>query len=492
MTKIHNMRKTLAITALMASMAATCLAQADDYATMKPKLNDKSLPLVNINVETDKVSKPDYTAATIEIADPLARTDGNTTVTFNCKVKYRGASSMNYDKKCFAIKLLDNNGKSLDANILGIRSDDTWLLDAMAVDRLRMRTRVNYDTWNAMSTTPYKTDYNRRNGTMGYFVELFINGEYHGLYCLSDKINRKLLGLKKTKEDSDNNVTIKGVIYKCASRGASSKFSGYDNESMNEAQWNSWELDYPDEYPSATAYTPMKNFIDFCSTTSDKEFAASVGDNLQMQNFIDYHVLLLSQGLSDNNMKNTFMSIVDITKGKRMMITPWDLDSSLGENDKGTYNDELASNELALSVKTYERLWNNNVGDYRNKVAERWQQLCNDGILSKEAFDKRIDDYVEALTVSGAWQREYDKWNNNPVALKKDLHEEAQYVKEWYSKNYDNLANTVFSTSTGISNIAYSDGQHNGKATLYNIMGQKVDNDYKGIVIVNGKKILKK
>ena len=70
----------------------------------------------------------------------------------------------------------------------------------MAVDRLRMRNRLNFDIWNAMSGTPYETDNDNRNGTNGFFVELFINGEYHGLYCMTDKVNRKLLGVKKTDE----------------------------------------------------------------------------------------------------------------------------------------------------------------------------------------------------------------------------------------------------------------------------------------------------
>ena len=52
----------------------------------------------------------------------------------------------------------------------------------MAIDRVRMRNRLNFDVWNAMSKTPYATDYDQRNGTQGVFVELFINGQYHGLY----------------------------------------------------------------------------------------------------------------------------------------------------------------------------------------------------------------------------------------------------------------------------------------------------------------------
>lgn len=100
---------------------------------------------------------------------------------------------MAYDKKSLAVRLVDGRGDDLDANVLGIREENSWILDAMAIDRIRMRNRICFDIWNSMSSTPYDTGYDNRNGTDGVFVELFLNGEYWGLYCLSDKVDRKLL-----------------------------------------------------------------------------------------------------------------------------------------------------------------------------------------------------------------------------------------------------------------------------------------------------------
>lgn len=196
--------KRILFTILVCVQAFASFAQSQ-YTELLNRLSDKSLPLVNITVEIDKVSKPEYTPATIEIADLQMRTDGENVVTkFNAKVKYRGNTSLYYDKKSFNVKLLDEKNKSLDANILGMRTSDAWILDAMAIDRARMRNRVNFDTWNAMSQTPYATDFAQRNGTVGTFVEVFINGKYHGLYCCTDKIDRKLLGIKKADKDKND------------------------------------------------------------------------------------------------------------------------------------------------------------------------------------------------------------------------------------------------------------------------------------------------
>ena len=221
----------LLITTSIMNMKAMQTDVADDdnitFDALKQEINANSLPLVNIDVDIENVSKAEYTPATIEIVDWQKRTDGNNvSTTMSCKVKYRGSSSLAYDKKSFSVKLLNKKGKSLDATILGIREDDAWILDAMAIDRIRMRNRLNFDIWNEMSKTPYQTKNGQRNGTKGEFVELFINNKYHGLYCMSDKVNRKLLEVKKAKENKDNTVTIKGVMYKCNAWGDAAYWGG--------------------------------------------------------------------------------------------------------------------------------------------------------------------------------------------------------------------------------------------------------------------------
>lgn len=100
-------KRTLSFLGMVAAFAATVSAQTLDFTAMKNEINEKSLPLVNVTVEIDKVNKPEYTPTKIEIVDPQKRTDGNVETTFNCKVKYRGASSLRYDKKSFAVKLLN-------------------------------------------------------------------------------------------------------------------------------------------------------------------------------------------------------------------------------------------------------------------------------------------------------------------------------------------------------------------------------------------------
>lgn len=78
------------------------------------------------------------------------------------------------------MKLLDATGHKLDRTLLGLRSDNYWILDAMVVDPARMRNRVGMDLWNDMATPPYYAASGRsvRTGVRGRLVEVFVNGAY--------------------------------------------------------------------------------------------------------------------------------------------------------------------------------------------------------------------------------------------------------------------------------------------------------------------------
>ena len=89
-------------------------------------------------------------------------------------------------------------------------------------------------------------------------------------------------------------------------------------------------------------------------------------------------------------------------------------------------------------------------------------------ILTKENVFRRLDKYAEKLKESGAWQREYDKWNNNPVPL--NLDEELQYVKKWYARNIIAL-DKIFQTDTYIKDV--SSVSNKKKTDTYTLDGIK-------------------
>lgn len=477
----------ISLFALFANAKATVGAD-DDFNRMMAASDESSLPLVNITTDIESVTKEKEIAGTLEIYDLKARTEGQQYFKTNCRVKYRGSSSLSYDKKSFAIKPTDANDEKVDVNIFGIREDDSWILDAMAIDRIRMRNRLCFDLWNEISHTPYETDYGNRNGTLGVYVELFVNGNYHGLYCMTDKINRKLLGLKKAKEnEEDNTVTIRGLLFKGNSWTPATALREYDaTQPLDTDMWNGWELQYPDDYPCAEVWQPLMDFIDLFQLSAST-LGTRYGEYLYKKNLTDYCILILALNYGDCAMKNTFLSTVNIENGHQYLITPWDMDMSLGGYYDGQYNDVLCSINQITDLKLFYALYSYNIDGFKDGVAEAWKELSQTTFSIENVF-KRIDDYAEAFVKSGAWEREYDKWNNNPVALTKDINEELSYVKDWYARNYQHLSD-LLGVETGIRNVDTADGGDKGMSYTLDGMMLPADGAYRGLIIRNGKKM---
>ena len=482
------MKKTILLFIIFSFSLVTSALAKSQWETAISEYNEYSLPLVNVEVDVSRLSKENYIPGHITIVDAEMRTDGRLMASFDCKLRYRGASSLKYEKKSFAIKLLDSDGENLDANVFGIRKENDWILDAMAIDRIRMRNRVCFDIWNEISKTPYKTDFDNRNGTLGYFVEVYLNGDYHGLYCMTDKIDRKLLGLKKAKEQSDGSVYVRGVLYKGEAWTDATRMTGYDiSESFDGEAWNGWELQYPDDYPCYDAWKPLMNLIDFCNTRN-AFFKLHYRQHFYYDNLVDYALFIMGLNIIDNNVKNTHFSCPDINVNETFLITPWDLDCSLGGLYEGSHYEEYTKISELTSNYIYYQIYVYNVDNFLESMKERWQELSL-GIMSPNSFNSRLDAYAKRFKESGAWQREYDKWNNNPVPL--DLDDELEYVKKWYVNNIVALNKVLGVIADDIPYVFQDTDSYNIR--MYNIDGKRIMSNPTGrrIYIENGRKIIR-
>ena len=189
----------------------------------------------------------DYCNGTMQLTD----TD-NSVVCLPAKFRTRGATVRKYMMKpSLNMKLRSEDyTEEADSALLSMRSCSSWILDAMAIDRICMRNRVAFDIWNEFSRLPYDTEFEGRNGTEGRFIELYINDQYRGIYCLTDRINRKLLNLKKYQEQTDGSVLVRGVLYKSGTMNIQNQNEPcYSEDSATcVVEWHTaWELSYPEE-----------------------------------------------------------------------------------------------------------------------------------------------------------------------------------------------------------------------------------------------------
>ena len=190
----------------------------------------------------------------------------------------------------------------------------------------------------------------------------------------------------------------------------------------------------------------------------------------------------------DNNVKNTHFSCPDINVNETYLITPWDLDCSLGGLYEGSHYEEYTKISELTSNYIYYQLYVYNVDNFRESMKARWQELSL-GIMSPNSFNSRLDAYAKRFKESGAWQREYDKWNNNPVPL--DLDDELEYVKKWYVNNIAALNKVLGVIADDIPYVFQDTDSYNMR--MYNIDGKRIMSNPTGrrIYIENGRKIIR-
>ena len=467
------------------------------------KAQNKALPQMHITYSSLDKTKTEYSPGTLMLVD----VDGTSWDIPNALFRPRGATALNYSMKpSLNVKLKDEKGNELDVNLLDLRKASSFILDAMAIDRINMRNRVAFDIWNSFSRLPYDTDFGGRNGTVGKFVELTINNEYKGIYCLSDKVNRKLLDLKKPQVDEETGeVTIRGVLYKHGTTddGCDQNTPGFYN---NYIDWvakskDVWELHEPEEYAGEEAWAPM---IDLYDNNNYKDYAY-VKEHFWLENLADYTIHVMALSIGDNwGNKNKYFSIKNISKvgedNARFVVTPWDLDTSLGGNYDGSKYDgnytswgvkDIAKNApLPFSACLSQP-------EFKELLKQRWIEGSL-GAFAVDSVKTRLLDYCSLFVESGAWQRTVDYWNSQRYSEKyvEDLEKEVALVIEWYEKRF-----TMMDEYFGVTDEDRSKTAGTGLTVveceapdvIYNLQGIPVrEMTSPGLYIVGGKKILVK
>ena len=409
------------------------------------------LPVVLIQIEGGVEAIPDDPKAPcgFTLIDPQGRTkrletdtEGNVYYANRAGIERRGAYSQRFDKKSYSIEMQDDAGEEVDASFFGLRFDGDWILDAMWVDHARMRNRLCTDIWNTMNR-PYHFDQEPEavNGTRGYFVEVIINDEYRGLYCMTEKIDRKQLKVKKDVETG-------GVVFKGDQFSATTLFERAEGPIDNNADtWYGFEAEHPAE-PGNMRWETIEELVKFVSSTDNPDdvlFAEQLNDHLDMGNVIDYLIFVNATCSHDNFGKNIFWSIYNTKKDKRFFCTPWDMDGSFGRNsDSGLLENHtfmgfgLPGQPAYNETELYKRLYRVNPDDFKTKLKTRWNELKT-AQLAPATVAAQINAYKELFLKSGAYGREMNRWSEDSEFRCTPIEDEAQYMIDWYGRHYNAL-----------------------------------------------------
>lgn len=493
------------------------------------KVQTTTLPLIRL--QHDIVSSTEFSTGRLTLLDPSAP-DGSTAVSdYAVQLRYRGGTALSYTKKNYAIKLIEGTpgdhhatttdattGEplSLDASLLGMRTDNSWILDAMASDVARMRNRVSTDLWLDFSTRPYyarqagadqpAVEPEMTNGTHGRFVEVFVGDRYWGLYCLTEKIDRKQLKLKKFKDGAP-----RGILYKSFAFDNMHVLSdpNPDNQSFT---WQGWECSYPDVRKGEPIdWTPFRNLVEyFCLEIPDFDLIDHLWERIDIPLWRDYNLFIDFIHGDDNTCKNMFAYYRDITqpasleadtlarplkpRGSTVIVPtpgplcvcPWDLDATWGRDYKREFVDPTSN--CNVSNATNFHIWLSQ-RDNGLSYLTRWAQLRQHTFTPQNIWPyfKR---YFDLFTTSGAARRETERWEGvDGVHL--DFNSEARYIRQWIADRLVYLDGDYEYYDEGVIPITPDAPTATGAYTLDGRHLPDVPTT-PGIYIVNGKKTIVK
>lgn len=306
-------------------------------------------------------------------------------------LEYRGCTSQLFPKKSFGFSIKENRllDDEISCSIVDLNKNNDWILDAMWIDKARLRNKTSFALW-------LKMDGEEHYGVRGEFVELYINNMMQGLYCLSENVNSEFLDLNNSE----------AVLYKATSwENGATCFESYSTNPPNNYYWDGWEQKYP-EPKFKINWMPLNELRSLVANRDNGVFSSKISSLIDINNFIDYYIFMNLTSASDNNGKNIFL--VKENKNDKLRIIPWDIDASWGLCWDGT----PVGYSSIISNRLFDRLIATNADNFKVNLKHRWSSLRKYLFSDKELKMMFIDNF-ELINKSDILDCENRAWGLN-------------------------------------------------------------------------------
>lgn len=391
------------------------------------------LPIILIDSDNAIVDEP-------KVLANFVYSDEEQTLVSNIGIELRGGSSQSYPKKTYDIEFWDDElGDETNNEQFGeLRNDDDWILDALYNEPLRLRSYIANKLWLEIHTPYYISDEpNAKSGADVMYVEMFLNGQYNGVYNLSEQVDKKQL---KLKSFNDN---MRGELYKGVSWGASTftDIPSYDNESR---LWSGYEFKYPKE-DEITDWTNLYQFTDFVINSSVIDFTNTIWTRFNEDNYINYFLFLNLIRATDNTGKNIYLA--KYNTDEPYIYIPWDLDGCFGTIWNGT-NDNT-TNDI-LSNGFINRVIDINPNNISPNIASTWFDYRST-IFSSESLSNNITDQYNFLQTNKIYERESLVYPNYSFD-----NQDLSYTLNWLEDRLEYL-DIYFGDFLSVDSLTHSD-----------------------------------
>jgi subtilisin-like proprotein convertase family protein len=318
-------------------------------------------------------------------------------------VELQGFTGPSYPKKNYDFDLIDDQGLEMDTNLLGMPDENDFILKAEYLDPTLMFNNIAYSFGRKMDRYAPRLRY----------CELILDGDYLGIYSLTEKIKRDNSRVDIAKLDADDlagdSLTGGYIIEMNINGDPGNWYSNYPP--INEATAGPL-VEFKYVYPKANeianeqaqyiqAYVDQFEYLMHTENFDDPD--EGYRSMIDVPSFIDFMLVNEMSTNYDSYGRSTFMYKEKITDGGLLHIgPPWDY-------DRAFWNTEGWVWEITHLGWPFPDWWSILDSDttYTNQVWCRWQEL-RENEWSDEAFINHIDSLSSYL--SEATGRNFLRW----------------------------------------------------------------------------------
>lgn len=360
-----------------------------------------TLPVMRLSLpdmDISSASKKDYDGE-LQLWDG---TDDSSMITSSMKMHVRGATtSWVSDKKSWKVSLIDD-GKKHNENLLGLGSDDDWILNAMLMDDTKIREKLSMDLWNQMQ----ENDRTSGNMSTGAYVEVVANGSYRGLYLLQRRVDRKYLNL------AGDYVLMKSK-----------------NTYTPENVYDAYEL-IDSSLPEEESYVLTEQFL-----SGDYE-------QVDVDSWLDLMLYVQLGYMADNRAQKNMYYLWE-RKNDQWSISfiPWDTDMSFGIGFDGffVHRPEAYISGSCIRME-YSGLYLM-YPDLIPRISQRWKEL-RQTVITEENLLQIIESAEWKVSSSGARMRNEELWGTR---YENDTTDQVV----WFLQNRLNYMDACYGYSAG-------------------------------------------
>ncbi len=396
--------------------------------------NESNLPILIIDTFGEEIPDDpripahlgiiDNSSGLNHINDQFTDYDGAITI------ELRGNSSQGQPKKPYRFETVDALGDNNNVSLLGMPEENDWVLYAPWSDKTLIRNVLTYQLSNEMGWYASRTRH----------CELYLNGDYKGIYVLMEKIKRDQNRVNISKLDPDEvdgDDLTGGYILKFDWIWTGDNLGWFESD---EGSLYNYHYPKPDEISSEQVDYIQQYINNFENMMMSNNYNEPQGYPLwiNIDSFVDYIML---QELSKN--VDAYRLSTYIYKDKhdmdhRLYAGPiWDINHGFGNCDYGyTW---LTNNWLLGYQATddpiafwWHKLWNDD--GFEDAFSQRYTELRS-STLSLNHIYSIIDSVANYL--GPAIDRNFTRWPTLGTYVWPNYYvfdtyaEEIEYLKSW-------------------------------------------------------------